>query len=277
MERVRVQSVCKEYPGGVMANKDISFRVNAGECLCILGPNGAGKTTLVSQIASFQKPSNGSVHVCGVDVAADALEAKKHMGIMPQVCAPFMHLTVRQHFKIFAQIKNVAQASCDALLTALGLDEFMNAPIGLLSLGQKRKLLLATAFLGDPEVLLLDEPTTGLSPESRIEVWNIIKQRIDGDTAVILTTHMFEEAEALADRIVILHQGTLVFEGRKQDLHRQSEDKYELSYRDLGVRTTLRFKSFGEATSFVSKTNLQDFTLSPASLESLYFQIIGAQ
>lgn len=276
MEPISLCHVNKEYPNHITANKDICLDVRPGECFCLLGPNGAGKSTLVGQITTYLKPTSGTIHVCGINVVRSPEAALRRMGVMPQVCNPFLHLTVEQHFQIFSRIKRAEFAHCELFMRSFELHKHRDMKVGLLSLGQKRKLLLATALLGNPEVLVLDEPTTGLSPESRMEVWSIIQDRKKHGTTILLTTHLLDEAEALSDGIGIIQHGELIFNGRLENLRQKMGKRYEIRYKSNGDLRTRRFADMHGAVGFLEDKGISDFVLSPASLESMYFQIIGA-
>lgn len=270
-----VENITKTYRHNITANKNISFEVHEGECFCLLGPNGAGKSTLIKQITTLFRPTTGSIHVCGIDVVNYPLKARMRMGIMPQECSLFEHVTVEQHTNIFTKLKHARISDSHEILQILDLDTRMRLNIGCLSLGQKRKLLLATALFGSPDVIVLDEPTTGLSPESRREVWNIIQKRKQNGTTILLTTHTLDEAEALSDKIGILNNGSLIYEGSLELLQTNRLDKYAVSYRNNGSVEEERFRNFRDASQFVEQQDLKKFSLSPVSLESIYFEIIG--
>ena len=272
---ISVKYVTKTYPNNITANENISYEVHEGECFCLLGPNGAGKSTLVKQITTLLRPTSGSIHVCGVDVVKYPLKARMRMGIMPQECSLFEHLTVEQHTQIFTKLKHASISESHEILQILDLDTRRRINIGCLSLGQKRKLLLATALFGIPDVIVLDEPTTGLSPESRREVWKIIQNRKENGTTILLTTHTLDEAETLSDKIGILNDGRLIYEGSLEHLQTNRFDKYAVSYRNNGGVEEKRFCNYRDASQFVEQQDLKKFSLSPVSLESIYFEIIG--
>lgn len=272
---ISLKNVTKIYQNDNYANNCISFEVNKGECFCLLGPNGAGKSTLVKQITTLLKPTIGSILVCGIDVVISPLNARMKMGIMPQECNLFEHLTIEQHIKIFSNLKHSRISDSIAIANILNINAPINRTIGCLSLGQKRKLLLATALIGSPDVIVLDEPTTGLSPESRKDVWNIIQSRKEKGITILLTTHTLDEAEFLSDKLGILNEGKLIYQGNLEQLQSNISDKYAVSYRNNGSIKEKRFCSFRKASLFVEQHGLLNFSLSPVSLESIYFEMIG--
>src|SRR5882762_623147 len=233
---VSVCDLVKHYNDGTEANRGITLDVRRGEVVAILGPNGAGKTTFLRQITTELRPTAGSVNVFGVDAVAEPDSAKRIMGITPQEAGLFEALTVREHFEFFARFKNLtkskARQAAHDVITELGLVAETNKRVGALSGGQRRRILIGLALLGQAPLLVLDEPTTGLDPSSRRAVWGVIRRAVSQGATVILSTHYMEEAESLSDRIAIIAEGRLLAFGTLDELLARLDRSYRLSYRD---------------------------------------------
>ncbi|MCJ7827119.1 MAG: ABC transporter ATP-binding protein [Demequinaceae bacterium] len=220
---VRVRNLCKVY-GEVTALRDVSFEVGHGEIVGLLGPNGAGKTTALEILCALRLPTSGSVEVCGVDPLADPRGVQTHLGTVLQsvaldpVMTPLEAITLQVRLRGFAP--RVARAQAVSALRSADLADLANRRIGKLSGGQQRRVDLATAVIGDPPVLLLDEPTTGLDPESRLALWERLRQLASKGTAILLSTQDLHEAESLTHRVVILREGRVVASASPADLKR---------------------------------------------------------
>ncbi|KAG1691224.1 ATP-binding cassette sub-family A member 17 [Nymphon striatum] len=201
---------------GKTAVNGISLDLYKGQITALLGHNGAGKTTTISVITGMYPPTDGTVLVNGFDVCKNLNQARKSMGYCPQISTYFNELTVAEHLNLIATLKGYPSSDMnneiDRIISQVNLQEKKNSVAQSLSGGMKRKLSLAMALIGDTKVLLLDEPTAGLDPEARKEVWNIL-QSIRSDRTVLLTTHYMEEADALGDRIAIMHEGLIFCAG----------------------------------------------------------------
>jgi ABC-2 type transport system ATP-binding protein len=208
---IKVKGLSKHY-GEVSAVADLSFSVQRGEIFGFLGPNAAGKTTTLSILEGLRKADSGRVIVMGMDINTDANEIKRQIGVQLQSTSLLPDLTVFEQIQLFARLYGCQPGSAEtiALLEQVGLDEKASALPDHLSGGQQQRLALALALVNDPEIVFLDEPTTGLDPQSRHALWEIIRALRDGGKTVVLTTHYMEEAEALCDRVGIIDLGTLV-------------------------------------------------------------------
>ncbi|HEY6238440.1 MAG TPA: ABC transporter ATP-binding protein [Thermoplasmata archaeon] len=200
------------------ANDDLNLTVRAGEIVALLGPNGAGKSTLLRQLAGQLEPSEGSIDVAGVDMVAHPRHAKRFLSAVPQECQPLDNLTVEEHVRFFGLIKGLPWSSADAavegILRRTGLSSERTKLARELSGGFKRRVLIAVALAGaDAPLLLLDEPTTGLDPEARRSVWSVIETLRGEGKGILLTTHYIDEADRLADRVVVIVGGRFVLEG----------------------------------------------------------------
>ena len=205
---VHVSDLRKRY-GEIEAVREISFEVQAGEVFGMLGPNGAGKTTTVEILEGLRKADSGSAVVAGVDVFADPNGVKRRIGVQLQASAFPEHLTARETVDFFAACYDI-EVDAMALLRAVELDERAGQLQERLSGGQRQRLSIATALVNAPQVLFLDEPTTGLDPQARRNLWTLIQSIRKGGTTVFLTTHYLDEAEVLCDRVAIMDAGRIV-------------------------------------------------------------------
>jgi ABC-2 type transport system ATP-binding protein len=204
-----LRSVTKRY-GRVHALDDVSLGLEPGRVTAILGPNGAGKTTAVRLLLGLTRPTVGRVALFGADPRSK--EARQRTGVMLQIAKVPETLTVREHVHLFSSYYPGALPVADVLARA-GLEALAERRFGALSGGQRQRVLFALAICGDPALLFLDEPTVGLDVESRRAFWQEIRRLADDGRSIVLTTHYLEEADALADRIVVLNQGRVAADG----------------------------------------------------------------
>jgi len=205
---VQVNDLRKRY-GDIEAVRGISFSVEPGEVFGLLGPNGAGKTTTVEILEGLRRADGGSATVAGVDVFRDPSGVKRRIGVQLQASAFPDHLTARETVRFFAACYDLVVDEL-ALLRSVELGERANQPQDKLSGGQRQRLSIATALVNRPQVLFLDEPTTGLDPQARRNLWDLIRDIQGRGTTVFLTTHYLDEAEILCDRVAIMEQGNIV-------------------------------------------------------------------
>jgi ABC-2 type transport system ATP-binding protein len=200
--------------------KGVDFEVKRGEIFALLGSNGAGKTTVVKILTTLLKQDSGTATVNGFDVASKPENVRQAISLTGQFAAVDEILTGRENLIMIAKLrylKNPRQVA-DDLLKRFGLTDAADRRASTYSGGMRRRLDIALSLVGKPQIIFLDEPTTGLDPEGRIEVWKIVKELADGGTTVLLTTQYLEEAEQLADRIAILHEGRIIASGTLSDL-----------------------------------------------------------
>ncbi|MFJ2033267.1 ABC transporter ATP-binding protein [Streptosporangium sp. NPDC087985] len=209
---IEVRDLRQSY-GDFEAVKGISFDVRPGELFALLGTNGAGKTTTIELLEGFRQPSGGSVRVLGFDPYTQRGDVRPHTGLMLQEGGFFNDLTVAETVTFWRDISAGKPTSPDESLALVELSDKADVMVRQLSGGQKRRLDLALATLVQPKVLFLDEPTTGMDPEARRNTWTIIQDLVAGGTTVLLTTHYLEEAERLADRLAIMHDGRIEVAG----------------------------------------------------------------
>jgi ABC-2 type transport system ATP-binding protein len=216
---IRVDGLRKSYQK-LQVLKGVDFEVAGGSIFALLGSNGAGKTTIVRILATLLKPDDGTATVNGFDVVTQPAQVRESISLTGQFAAVDEILTGRENLVLIARLRRVddPRRVADDLLERFGLAEAAGRRVSAYSGGMRRRLDIAMSLIGDPPVIFLDEPTTGLDPEARIEVWKVIQKLADGGTTVLLTTQHLEEAEKLADRIAILHQGTIIVSGTLAEL-----------------------------------------------------------
>jgi len=208
---IRVSDLTKHY-GDVRAVDGVSFEVRRGEIFGLLGPNGAGKTTTVEILEGLRRPDGGEAQVLGLDVVRDADALKPRIGVSLQTAALYPKLTVVELLDLFRSFYPKPRPT-EQLIEALGLGERRNAQSSQLSGGQRQRLAVALALVNDPELVFLDEPTTGLDPAARRSLWGLIEELRAGGTSVLLTTHYMEEAEILCDHLAIMDHGRILQSG----------------------------------------------------------------
>jgi ABC-2 type transport system ATP-binding protein len=214
---IQCHDLRKAYDGKVEAVRGLNLEIETGECFGLLGPNGAGKTTTIEILEGLLEPTSGKVTILGHDWQTNAQELREWLGISLQETRLSEKLTVRETIELFSSFYREPRSS-DDVLTDLQLNEKADAWVGKLSGGQRQRLAVATALVGNPKVLFLDEPTTGLDPQSRRQLWDIIRTFQKAGGTVLLTTHYMDEAERLCDRLAIIDHGQLIAEGAPADL-----------------------------------------------------------
>ena len=225
---VAVTGLTRRY-GAVVALDGATWRAESGEVTAVLGPNGAGKTTMVEICEGLRRPDGGSARVLGVDPWLAGADHRARVGVMLQDGGlPGGVRPMRLLHHLEAMYAGVRPARVDDLVTRLGITQFARTPARRLSGGQRQRLALAAALVADPAVVFLDEPSAGLDPHARREVWDLVRETADAGCAVVLTTHSFEEAERLADRIVVVAGGRTVAEGSLAEVtgEERLEDRY---------------------------------------------------
>ena len=281
MKVIEVKGLTKSY-GDFTAVAGIDLAIEAGEIFALLGPNGAGKTTTVEILAGFRAPDSGSVNVLGFDPATkgDAGRSwRNRIGIVLQTASDAGSFKVREivkHFSAFyANPRDV-----DQVIEAVGLTEKRNSLVLELSGGQRRRLDVALGIIGNPELLFLDEPTTGFDPEARRAFWSLIRDLKAGGTTILLTTHYLDEAEELADRVAVITAGKIVEVSTPALLGGRSTAKATVSW--MGI-SGLESEESDNPTAVVNKLAAQfggdipELVITRPSLEDIYLKMIGGQ
>jgi len=212
-----VEHLTKRY-GDLLAVNDISFHVRTGEVFAFLGPNGAGKSTTVEIIETIRTPTSGSVCLLDMDVTTRKHDIVQRIGVLPQGFSSFDKLTVRETIQYYARLFGSRTTDIDGLIELANLKDKVNEQFRTLSGGLKQRLGIAIALVNDPEVVFLDEPTTGLDPRARREVWKVLLSLKKNGKTVFLTTHYMEEAELLADTVAIISKGKIIALGTPDEL-----------------------------------------------------------
>jgi len=267
---IEVVGLSKSY-GKVVALEDVSLEVREGELVSLLGPNGAGKTTLVRHLYCELRPEKGFVRVLGADPCDR--EVRLRMGVTPQEAQPYGDLTVFDNIYYAARVRGVPRDKAREMaletIRRLGLWEHRNRYVMDLSGGQRRRTLVAMAVVHSPEVLVLDEPTTGLDPMGRREFWDVLRQLKGEGRAILLTTHYMEEAEALSDRVYFINRKVLA-EGTPAELRKRFAFYYEVIDLEEGKVYKVRED---EVKEFVAKLRGK-FEVRAPSLEEVYLEVM---
>jgi len=304
---IQVTNLTKSY-GKVEAVRGVSFQVRPGEIYGLLGPNGAGKSTTIHMTCGLVTPSSGSASVGGFDISRDPLKAKSILGVVPQQSIVVEELSSMANCMFFGSLYGVDRATLRdrsrTLLNWMELSDHVDKPANTLSGGMLRRLTLVLGILHQPKALILDEPTTGLDPQTRLLLLDKIREIADGGTAVLLTTHHLEEAERLCNRIGIIDHGHIIKEGTLDELRREVEDVQLFSLRGGFDRERLRAALVGVSGAEVmldspeevvvaapsgaglsgrllevaaSLGDVREVTIKPPSLESLFIRLTGRE
>ena len=298
MSVVAVEHLTKRY-GEFAAVEDVSFAVAAGEIVAVLGPNGAGKTTTIESLEGFVEPTTGTVRVLDADPCRGGRAWRSRVGLVMQSTSLEGEATVRDLLALFGRLYPNARPVPE-VLELIDLADDANARVGTLSGGQQRRVDLGLAIIGNPEILFLDEPTAGLDPEARRSCWATVDNLRQAGTTVLLTTHYLDEADHLADRVVILSAGRIVADTSPADLRARSgptsvrfplpagapigDLPFRLAAhidpadRLLAIRTTDVAAHLGELVAWAQRNDvdLSGLAVGPPSLEDAYLAIVGS-
>ncbi|HUB97584.1 MAG TPA: ATP-binding cassette domain-containing protein [Stellaceae bacterium] len=217
---IDVRHVRREF-GSILAVDDVSFSVERGTVLGFLGPNGAGKSTTMKMITGFLTPTSGTAIVCGSDIVADAIAAKRHIGYLPEGAPSYPDMTPASFLRFIAEIRGASRAAIDLAVERTSLQSVLAQPIETLSKGFKCRVGLAQALLHDPDVLVLDEPTDGLDPNQKHEIRTLINA-LAPRKAIIISTHLLEEVQAVCTRAIIIASGRIFADGTPSELEARS-------------------------------------------------------
>ncbi|MDK8240716.1 ABC transporter ATP-binding protein [Corynebacterium coyleae] len=300
---LEVDNVVKEY-GEKRAVDGLTFTARRGELLALLGPNGAGKTTTIEMCEGFTTPTSGSIRVLGIDPVTQAQKVRDRIGIMLQGGGSYASLKVREILQLAARY-NTNPHDPDWLIELLGLEGVAKTTYRRLSGGQQQRLSLALAMIGRPELIFLDEPTAGMDAQSRLAVWDIIQAMKRDGTTVLLTTHLMDEAETLADDVAIIDHGKLVAQGspaeltsheeypvvavrtdRKLDVHLLNDELRALDitaeavspqrYRILGAGSPAVIEALARSAA-QQNVLIRDLSMSHRDLEDVFLDITGRE
>ena len=241
---IEVQNLTKRY-GKLLAVNDISFAVRKGEVFGFLGANGAGKTTTVEIIETIRTPTSGHVRLLGMDVTRRKHDVVLRIGVLPQEFSSFDRITVRETIQYYSRLFSRGSANVDALMDLVDLRDKAKEQFQNLSGGLKQRLGIAVALVNDPEVVFLDEPTTGLDPHARREVWKVLLGLKNKGKTVFLTTHYMEEAELLADRIAIISRGRIIAMDSPAGLIESNASHLVLTLQSAGERASEVIRKMG--------------------------------
>lgn len=300
MEKViAVKNLVKKY-GSLSAVDGVSFDVGKGEIFGLLGENGAGKTTTLEMIEGLRKPLKGKIEVLGTDISHGTKDSiKERIGVQLQSSAYYAFLTLREILDLFGSFYQKS-LSPKELLSMVDLEAKAKSLVGTLSGGQKQRFSIVASLVNDPEIVFLDEPTTGLDPLARRNLWELIASIKKQGKTIILTTHYMEEAEVLCDRIAIMDKGKIIAMGETHKLIESIENPYKISFfspkiskadmnklNDLGSIQNLAGKSnhfemklktqedVNKATMIINNTHPESMTVGRASLEDLFIELTG--
>ena len=297
---IEVKNLVKKYPS-LTAVKKISFDVRKGEIFGLLGENGAGKTTTLEMIEGLRRPTEGQITVLGKNIKTNMNSIKQVIGVQLQSSAYYDFLTLNEIMNLFASFYKTTQ-DVDKLFRMVKLESKKDALVSQLSGGQKQRFSIIASLINDPQIVFLDEPTTGLDPLARRNLWEVINNIKKQGKTIILTTHYMEEAEQLCDRVAIMEQGKILTIGPTFKLIRNVECPYRINFVDLSISEELKDdlsglgilesqpgkdnsyslkldsqKKMNKALEILMKTNPESFEVSQASLEDLFIQLTGKQ
>jgi ABC-2 type transport system ATP-binding protein len=274
---ISIKGLRKRYDD-VEAVRGIDLEVQAGEIFAFLGPNGAGKTTTVEILEGYRKRDDGEVTVLGEDPQRAGRAWRERIGIVLQSCRLDPYLTVRESLGLYAGYYSNPR-SIDETVELVGLEGKADARANALSGGQQRRLDVGMALVGNPELLFLDEPTTGFDPSARRQTWETIAGLRDLGKTVFLTTHYMDEAQRLADRVAIIARGEVVARGTPEDLGDRESRPARITYRDAGrevlLETTTPVETLNELTerALAEGLELEGLEVTRPSLEDIYLEL----
>lgn len=295
---IEVKNLKKNYYG-LKAVDDVSFEVNKGEVFGLLGENGAGKTTTLEMIEGLRKPTSGEIKVLGGNINSNLRKIKEKIGVQLQSSAYYDFLTLREILELFGSFYQKSLNS-DELLKMVALEEKANQYVKSLSGGQKQRFSIIASLINDPEIIFLDEPTTGLDPVARRNLWEVItKIRSQGKT-IVLTTHYMEEAEVLCDRVAIMDKGKIIALDETHKLIEKTKFPYRVdiilekenpqivaSFGKIGevknvggkannLSVSLKSKEdLAQAMRIINQENIDTFSVGRATLEDLFIELTG--
>jgi ABC-2 type transport system ATP-binding protein len=273
---IAVRELRKSY-GAYEALRGVSFEIEEGEVFGLLGPNGAGKTTTIEILEGYRRRDGGEVDVLGFDPERAASAFRERIGVVLQQSQLWPNLTVAETHRMFAGYYEHPR-NVDEVIALVGLAEKRDARVKTLSGGQKRRLDLGVALVGDPDLVFLDEPTTGFDPAARRAAWEMIRSLRSLGKTILLTTHYLDEAEQLADRLAVLREGVIIEEGTPAELtggSSETEVRYRRDGREVVVRTTDPTKLLHQLTAeaLADGRELEGLSVRRPTLEDVYLSL----
>jgi ABC-2 type transport system ATP-binding protein len=273
---IAVRDLRKSY-GAYEALRGVSFEIEEGEVFGLLGPNGAGKTTTIEILEGYRKRDGGEVDVLGFDPERAASAFRERIGVVLQQSQLWPNLTVAETHRMFGGYYEHPR-KVDEVIALVGLTEKRDARVKTLSGGQKRRLDLGVALVGDPDLVFLDEPTTGFDPAARRAAWDMIRSLRSLGKTILLTTHYLDEAEQLADRLAVLREGVIIQEGTPAELtggSSETEVRYRKDGREVVVRTTDPTKLLHQLTAeaLAAGRELEGLSVRRPTLEDVYLSL----
>ncbi|MCX7723615.1 MAG: ATP-binding cassette domain-containing protein [Thermodesulfovibrio sp.] len=272
---IKIEGISKSY-GKVRALDSLTLEIKKGEIFGLLGPNGAGKTTTVKILTTLTKPDQGACFIDGINVINNPFEIKKIIGVVPQENNLERELTVYENLLIYGMLHRVKdlKRKIDEILKIMELTEKKHSVVSTLSGGLQRRTLLARALLPEPKVLFLDEPSIGLDPHIRRELWQIIRKIKTEGRTVLLTTHYIEEAEALCDRVGILSHGRLIALGSPSEL-KKDVGEYVVEFTDKDGRLISEICHSKEEAYEIAKQRSDGVMIRKSNLEDVFVKLTG--
>lgn len=297
---LNVLNVKKTYDGISVVN-GITFDIKPGECVGILGPNGAGKSTTIKMIYGQVIPTSGELLVLGLNTKNDISQIRSRIGVVPQEDCLDTDFSALENLQLFGRYYNLdndlIQAQAEHLLSEMKLTEFKHKQVDALSGGMKRRLTIARALIHNPQILLLDEPTTGLDPQARLWIWNYFERLKSNNTTLVLTTHYMEEAERLCDRIIMIDHGIILDQGTAKELIERhigkevielevgNEKSYwiqkiksnGLNYQEYEDSIFVFFHSIDQKQNFIGHIQHAHYYVRAANLNDVFLKLAGYQ
>jgi ABC-2 type transport system ATP-binding protein len=275
---ILIDGLTKEYAGKIVVD-GLDLRVEKGELFGFLGPNGAGKTTTIRILTTLTKPTSGRVLINDFDVVKDPHRVKSHFGIVQQHLSLNRELTVKENLELHARLHHLSSKErkerIDELLDYVDMADDANRIIDKISGGMKRRAMIARALIHRPKLLFLDEPTVGLDAQTRRRVWDLIRSMNSVGTTVFLTTHYIEEAEALCDRVGIVHHGRLIAIGSPLSL-RQNLGMIAVEIKNNGYTKYCYFPDRESASNFIQEMKVSDkVIMRQSNLEDVFVELTG--
>jgi ABC-2 type transport system ATP-binding protein len=278
----------------IEALKGVNIAIGKGELFTLLGPNGAGKTTFLRIISTQLIPSSGDADVLGHSVLNEPEEVRKHIAVVPQDVATYNNFTPWEYAYYFARLRDMstseAKQTAEKALKAVDLWQLKNRMCQTLSGGEKKRAIIASALSSDADVLMLDEPTSGLDAVARRGVWSALRDMVKEGKTILLTTHMMEEAEMVSDRLAIINKGTVIANGRPEEIKALTQEKYRVVVEGnferlsdfgevarLGDRNIVYVKTQNEAIELLKTTLKMNLRAeaSPVTLEDVFVKLVG--